>query len=171
MQRGEFDPRFDPVFQPGFDPNVHRPRTRGVASQGKGADAAEAPHPATARHDPRFGAVRPARNEGTGEFSGDDTGDGPLEDAEAPVPLVRNPLMKALWFVSVGLIVVGVALTWWATGTSNSYSYSSGEGVPLPILLMQSAWVLSPAMIEVGLAGVVGLLFWYAARWKPPVGS
>ncbi|MGO4692416.1 hypothetical protein [Glaciibacter sp. 2TAF33] len=134
-----FDPRHDPLFQRGFDPAV-QPRH----VENAGAPPASVPIAAT-----------PASN----------TGSPAAPDQTVAAWPRRNPYLRALWVVGVGLILGGLGLAWQATASSTDYSYSGGE-MPLEMLLRQLLWVLIPPMVTVGIATIVALVFWEAAHWR-----
>ncbi len=169
MESEEFDPRFDPAFQPGFDPEKHRASRRRVfrssastVGDSTGA-AAPVPHPGTVADLAHQAAGHPGRPQATPDsvaYESHSGGDGEPH----PVPLGQNPYVRALWFVSPGLLVGGFLLYWWANSDVGIQGWE-GSSPPFIWLLQQSTWVLSPAMITVGLAGLVGLLFLYAIRW------
>lgn len=131
----EVDPRFDPVFQRGYDPQVHaRPVRRSVL---------------------RTPAARPAPLPVTP----------PPPAAEAPAPVVevepeeedgarrRNPWLLALVLVSVGFLVVAVALLW-TLGQRNIYSFSGTPGAA-ELMLQQLSYMLPPGLLTAGLLGLV----------------
>ena len=147
------DPRFDPRFQRGYEgqPNPVQ-RSGGLQPNPVQRSGGLLPQTApTAEPDPDAEQARP----------GDD-----LETDIEIWPDGPNPFVRALWIVSAVLVVVGLGLYLWATSGSTSYNNSAGV-IPLNIIVQQTAWVLCPAMVTVGLATASGLLFWHAARWKP----
>ena len=80
----------------------------------------------------------------------------------------RNPFVIALWIVGPALIVGGPMLQ-----TRSIYdSYRGGSAgftsndIPFEVVLQQLTYSVSPSMVGVGLATVVGLLFYQALRWR-----
>ncbi|MEO9094538.1 MAG: hypothetical protein ABI255_02810 [Microbacteriaceae bacterium] len=169
MDSGEFDPRFDPAFQPGFDPEKHRPRSLRLFEHGASAASASA-HPVTPGE---MASGSPGQASVRAQMPGPDRDGSELEpalidadDDRPPVPLRRNPYVWVLWLVSSGMVLGGFGMYWWANSEPGGFSWD-GSSPSFLLLLQQSAWVMSPAMVTAGLAGLLGLLFLYAVRWRP----
>ncbi|WP_111720953.1 hypothetical protein [Homoserinimonas sp. OAct 916] len=172
MESEEFDPRFDPAFQPGFDPEKHRSSRRRVfrssastVGESTGA-AAPVPQSGTVANLAHQAASHPVRSQATPDGVAYESSHSGGDGEPHSVPLGQNPYVRALWFVSAGLLVGGFLLYWWANSDVGIQGWE-GSSPPFIWVLQQSSWVVVPAMMTVGLAGLVGLLFLYAIRWRP----
>jgi hypothetical protein len=145
----DFDPRFDPAFQPGYDPARHpkSPAARkGPLRQTQqpddfvpGADTAVRPtevHP-----------LEPA----------------PIESAAPVSSVTRNPLLIALWIISVALVAAGLYGLRLIADDVTKLGQSRGFGGP-EYFLLQSYTILAPLLIVLGIATAIGTLFLLAAR-------
>jgi hypothetical protein len=152
-----FDPRFDPAFQRGFDASGERARRARTTpsltpeevmyGRSAGPDFASPPPPPP--------------DEAT-----DDPAATTVEVPSPELPGVgHNPFVWALWLLGVVLAGGGFVLL---LGPTRAMLFSSNTGNPEPstIALLQTFYVMAPALITVGLSTLSGLLFWHAAAWK-----
>jgi hypothetical protein len=151
-----FDPRFNPAFQRGFDASAERiRRANGTPSltaeevmYGRSArpDFAEPPPPPQETEDQVIPAVE-------------------VPSLEPPRDR-RNPFVWTLWLLGIVLTGGGMALL---LGPTRVMLFSNtGTQDPPTIALLQTFFVIAPALITVGLGTISGLLFWHAAAWKHP---
>ncbi|MEO9015761.1 MAG: hypothetical protein ABI275_10630 [Terrimesophilobacter sp.] len=149
-----FDPRFNPAFQRGFDATAERTRRAKVTPSltpddvvyGRSARPDLAPPPPP----PEDEAVDPAAT--TVEVPSPDTS----RDR-------RNPFVWALWGLSAVLVLGGLGLF---VGPGQKLFSGADNPGQATFALLQSLYVICPAMITVGLATVSALLFWHAAAWR-----
>jgi hypothetical protein len=148
-----FDPRFNPAFQRGFDASAERARRANVT-------------PSLTPEDVVYGRSAnpnltppPPRDEEADERT--------VAALEVPSPAspndYRNPFVLALWLFSIAMVGGGIAillgpirLVYSNGGASNEDAYA----------LFQMLFVVSLAVLTVGLGTVSGLLFWHAAAWR-----
>lgn len=142
----KFDPRFDPAFQPGYDPS---------------RDAVRRPAAGREPIVPPAGLADEPGIEGSAAVAPRADDD---DEPRAAALIEPNPFERILWMVTAGLVLGGIAITFW----SNSANYyASGSEWTWQQVLQQSSWALSTPMITIGLATGVGLLFRRAANWRP----
>ena len=148
--------------------------SRAAARAAATADAAAAAEAADPRREPDREAelladLRAEAAASVGGVAGEPAVDfvrgtiGAADLADLPPAPRRNPFVVALWILAPVLLIGGFALIVQSSST-NGYSYSGGE-VPLAMVLQQLAWALAPVMLSIGLATIVGLLFWHAFAW------
>lgn len=149
-----FDPRFNPAFQRGFDASAERTRRANVTpsltpedivfGRSTGPDLAPPPPPAEDE------AVDPA-----------------AATVGVPSPgtsrVRQNPFVWVLWGLSVALVLGGIGLF---VGPGRKLFSGTDNPDQATVALLQSLFVICPAMIIVGLGTMSGLLFWHAAAWR-----
>jgi len=175
-----FDPRHDAIYQRGYRPGMPSTRT------GRVPVPADVPVPDldSAGRD-GVGAV-----ESAGEPSATDMLRQSLRDLRAEagltgVPLAElplteltgdallpapgrsvNPFIIALWALGPVLIVAGLWLQVQVAERSFAMNFTTEDGVPLELVLMQAMSAVIPGMMSAGILTMVGLLFWHAWRWR-----
>jgi len=142
------DPRFDPRFQRGYDgPEPAAPSTPAM------------PSPIEAAAAPRRAAELSPRSEAGSVHAMQDPADlsapaAPAEDDGVWTPPRRNPFAVALLVGS--LVMIGVGLWFfWSVFTASSYPDGSDRAALMFQLIQQQ---LTPALLIVGLLGVIGWL-------------
>jgi hypothetical protein len=149
-----FDPRFNPAFQRGFDASTERVRRANVTPS---LTAEDVMYGRSAR--PDFAAPPPPPPEET-----EDQVTVPVEVPSPESPRDRhNPFVWTLWLLSIVLIAGDLGLLLGPVRGLFSSSFNSDQGA---VALLQTLYVICPALITVGLGTISGLLFWHAAAWK-----
>lgn len=177
------DPRFDPRFQRGYVPDASAPPEAGsdavrpaptvptvpavpTAPSPAPADAAPAPAIPDA---PLPATPEPIRSEPIAEVVRDRPAATPETDREPVFGALVDPdddassitpWFMAGWGVSVIAAVVGVALWWAGVATESFYGPTNESERWLQVI----GWSVAPALIEVGLIGVVVMLVWAGIR-------
>ncbi len=143
MSESDFDPRFDPAFQPGYDPTKHAAQTRPRVS----------PEHQTQQQDDYVPAVVDVTPRAT-----------PVEE---PIAVVRtaNPLLVALWVLSVLFVAAGVYGLRLIGDRVAALGANGGFG-GADYYLLQAYTIGAPLLIVLGLATATGTLFLLAARWR-----
>ena len=156
-----FDPRFDPKFQPGYDPQGDPASAARGAGRPASTRAVPEPGWSVAPAQPRVPDLRP-----TPPVQAEDahvsTATGETNTPAAAVG--RNPFVVALWATSVALLVAGFVVLQ-AYRDLNNQPQTSGSGSP-DFALIQLLISLPPALFQLSLATMVGLLFFHAVVWR-----
>ncbi len=152
-----FDPRFNPAFQPGYDPGAHAPApvrrqtpsaspTERVAEPPIRVSAPREEHPVTASA--AAASAAPA-----------------VEEAVPTVAGRLNPVIVAIWVLSVVFVVGGVYGLRFIDQRVADLSTAGGFGNS-DYYLLQAYATGAPMLIVLGLASFTATLFFYAARWR-----
>lgn len=136
------DPRFDPRYQRGFDP----------ATMPVEPSILRAPVEEVGPVPPASPVLPPSR-EGERLAIPDD------DDEEFEPAPTRNPFRLALLLVSIGLLVVAGALTWWVANNQNAFLSGSAAETAWNWTFQSLTQVVPPAAF---VAGFVGLGAWLA---------
>ena len=146
MADKNFDPRFDPAFQPGYDPKKAPRAARGADSA---EQAEQSDEPVTEVY------LAP-----------------PMEPGAAPVARAQtlslrnsNPLLIALWVISVVFIATGIYALRLIGDRVTQLGANGGFG-GADYYLLQAYTIGAPLLIVLGLATATGTIFLLAARWK-----
>jgi hypothetical protein len=145
-----FDPRYDPAFQRGFAV----------------APPSIAPSPLVERP-PSVEPVEttPVETTPVETTPAEIATPADLFELDFPAPLAPlrgNPWVIALWVVSAAMIVGGIGLQWQAQQFFMDGVGSDATGYALQSLFSS----IGPWFTLVGLAGVVGVMFLHATRWR-----
>jgi hypothetical protein len=136
------DPRFDPRYQRGFDP----------ATMPVEPETLRAPVEEVGPVPPASPVLPPARDSARLAILDD-------EDEEFEPAPTRNPFRLALLLVSIGLLVIAGALTWWVANNQNAFLSGSAAETAWNWTFQSLTQVVPPAAL---VAGFVGLGAWLA---------
>jgi hypothetical protein len=81
------------------------------------------------------------------------------DDEELEPATTRNPFRLALLIVSIGLLVMAAALTWWAANNQNAFLSGSASETAWNWTLQALTQAVPPAAL---VAGFVGMGAWLA---------
>ncbi len=146
---GDLDPRFDPAFQRGYVETGERAPAQGQGQPPRPATIGLPPEPLP----PQVGDPREAVAVGV-----------PAHPEPAAVSLEGNPWVKVLWIVASTFTILGLLVQGWSQ-SMNSGSFSNSDAFR-SFVLPTLAYSLAPAMVQVGLAALVGVVFLHAVRWR-----
>lgn len=181
------DPRYDPRFQRGYDghqtakPDVAAPRATTDASRRSDPESYErfAPPPApTAPAVTVNRAMAPGQPRADAPHGHHDTHEHAIDAKDAPVrpddPIVEwlgegepveqrqaDPFFLAAWAATAIAIAVGIGIMWAAI---SDQSYYGGPVTEADEWLQASSWLIAPALLQGGLAGLVAMLVWTGVR-------
>lgn len=102
-------------------------------------------------------------------FGGDDLSDGVVVMGEVDAPStvrvhLRNPWLLTLAAIALVLVTTGVLLY---SRAANAYTSNGDFVAPGDYVLLEASLAAAPLMILLGAATAIGVLFVFAARWRP----
>ena len=181
------DPRYDPRFQRGYSgdetavPRVAPPRATTDASKRSDPETyarfapPQAPTPPAvaanrtlASGQPRADAPHVHEHEAAGAVAddaaavrSDDTIVEWLSEAEPVEQRPADPFFLAAWAATALAIVVAIGVMW---ASISNQSYYGGPVTEADEWLQAASWLIAPALLQGGLAGLVAMLVWTGAR-------
>lgn len=161
----KIDPRYRPEFQrggssapPGLRPEPVPPVvTVGLPPAAQSHSAAQS----------RTGAPPPPPPTAQGYAPAAPRASEAAEFAEAE-PLVKprarwfNPFIIVLWVISLGLIFVTVSIFQQLFEGQGAFMDAGFNNA----MVLQVSYLVAPYGLVLGVAGIIGLLFWHAATWR-----